>query len=155
MLCSTRNTTCPVAMLERYMQVTCMPWEDQRFLFQPIQATKRGQTLRELGKISYSCLKEAFKKKMADLSEEFELHSLRAGGPTTAANAKVMDRCFKRHGRWKSKNAKDGYIKDNLRAGWESPAWDCILRCMHSLLSGPKQLHVLRANLLWWHNTMV
>lgn len=54
---------------------------------------------------------------MADLgllAEEFGLHSLKAGGATTAANAKVLDRCFKRHGRWKSENAKDGYIKDNL-----------------------------------------
>ena len=118
----TRNATCPVAMLERYMQVTCMSWEDQRFLFRPIQASKRGQTLRESGKISYSCLREAFKKKMADLglpAEEFGLHSLRAGGATAAANAKVLDRCFKRHGRWKSENAKDGYIKDNVESRLE------------------------------------
>ena len=78
--------------------------------------------LRESGKISYSCLREAFKKKMADLdlpAEEFGLHSLRAGGATTAANAKVLDRCFKRHGRWKSENAKDGYIKDNVESRLE------------------------------------
>ena len=112
----TRNTTCPVAMMEHYMQVTCMSWEDQCFLFRLIQATKRGQTFRELGKISYSCLKEAFKKKMADLSEEFGLHSLRAGGATATANAKVPDGCFKRHRTWKSKNAKDRYIKDNVES---------------------------------------
>ena len=41
---------------------------------------------------------------------DYGLHSLRAG----AANAQVSDRLFKRHGRWKSDKAKDGYIKDNI-----------------------------------------
>ena len=44
----------------------------------------------------------------------FGLHSLKAGGVSAAANADVGDRLFKRHGRWKSDQAKDGYIKDNL-----------------------------------------
>jgi len=39
---------------------------------------------------------------------EFEL---RSGGVTATANAGVSDRLFKRHGRWKSENANDGYIK--------------------------------------------
>ena len=30
------------------------------------------------------------------------------------ANAKVPDCLFKRHGRWKSEIAKDGYVKDSL-----------------------------------------
>ena len=37
------------------------------------------------------------------------VHSLRSGGATAAANAGVKDRMFKRHGRWVSENAKDGY----------------------------------------------
>jgi len=63
--------------------------------------------------------KGSFCKKLADLgfpSEEFGLHSLRSGGATAAANAKVPDRLFKRHGCWKSKNAKDGYIKDDVES---------------------------------------
>jgi len=39
---------------------------------------------------------------------------LRAGGATTAAAAGVPDRVFKCHGRWKSENAKDGYVEDSL-----------------------------------------
>ena len=46
--------------------------------------------------------------------KQFGLHSLRAGGASAAANAGVPDRWFKRHGRWRSENAKDGYIKDKL-----------------------------------------
>ena len=43
--------------------------------------------------------------------KQFGLHSLRGGGASAAANAGVPDRWFKRHGRWISENAKDGYIK--------------------------------------------
>ena len=45
---------------------------------------------------------------------QFGLHSLRSGGASAAANARVPDRFFKRHGRWQSENAKDGYVKDSL-----------------------------------------
>lgn len=45
---------------------------------------------------------------------KFALHSLRSGGASAAANAGIPDRWFKRHGRWRSENAKDGYVKDKL-----------------------------------------
>jgi len=53
------------------------------------------------------------------------LHSLRAGGASAAANTGVSDRLFKRHGRWRTDQAKDGCIKASLE----------------SLLSVSKSLH--------------
>ena len=44
----------------------------------------------------------------------FGLHSLRSGGATAAADAGINDRVFKKHGRWKSETAKDGYVRENL-----------------------------------------
>ena len=44
------------------------------------------------------------------------MHSLRAGGATAAANTGIKDRLFKWHGCWKSKSAKDGYVKDSLES---------------------------------------
>ena len=44
----------------------------------------------------------------------FGLHSFRAGGASAAANAGLSDRLCKRHGRWKTDQAKDGYIKNKL-----------------------------------------
>ena len=41
-------------------------------------------------------------------------HSLRSGGATAAARAGIPDRLFKRHGRWRSEKAKDGYIQDSM-----------------------------------------
>jgi hypothetical protein len=44
----------------------------------------------------------------------FGLYSLRSGGATAAAAAKVDDKFFKKHGRWKTDKAKDGYVKENI-----------------------------------------
>ena len=46
--------------------------------------------------------------------KSYGLHSLRSGGATSAAQFGISDRLFKRHGRWKSVSAKDGYVKDDL-----------------------------------------
>ena len=43
-------------------------------------------------------------------------HSFRSGGASLAACNDVPDVIFKRHGRWKSDRAKDGYIKDSLES---------------------------------------
>jgi len=97
----TENCTCPVTMLERYMNKTGMNQDDQKYLFRPIQRTKNGEVLRQSRKISYTCLRELFKKKIVDLGlppSNFGLHSLRAGSVTAAANPKDPDRLFKRHG---------------------------------------------------------
>lgn len=56
----------------------------------------------------------AFQPFVSDI-KKYELHSLRSGGATTCANLGISDRLFKRHGRWRSEAAKDGYIKDSLK----------------------------------------
>ena len=75
-----------------------------------------------------ACFEEVVLQAFAELGYPkhlFGLHSLRAGGASAAANAGVSDRLFKRHGRWRTDRAKDGYIKDSLE----------------SLLSVSKSLH--------------
>ena len=60
-------------------------------------------------------MRELFLSKLSELGYDlgqFDLHSLRVGGATAAANAGVPDRPFKRHGRWRSESAKDGYVED-------------------------------------------
>ena len=91
---------------------------DDRFIFCCIVKTKRGERLREIGNMSYTRLRECFKEKLEFLgfaAQNYGLHSLRAGGATAAANNEVADRLFKKHGRWRSEVAKDGYIKDSLQ----------------------------------------
>ena len=72
----------------------------------PFQSTESKHRMREL-----------LLENLAEIGldpEIFGLHSLRSGGATVAANAGVPDRLFKRHGRWRSENAKDGYVNDSL-----------------------------------------
>jgi len=117
LIARTNSDICPVARFERYLHVNKvgMTTRDQRFIFRAILKTKHGERLRNDGQISYTCMRSLFIKKMAQLgfpAQDFGLHSLKAGGATAAANAKVPDHIFKRHGRWRSENAKDGYVKD-------------------------------------------
>ena len=105
-------------MLERYIHIAKIDEMDtELFLFRPISKSKKGECLRAGGSLGYSTLRELFKKKMRDLgypADSLGIHSLRAGGATAAANAGVSVRLFKRHGRWRSENAKDGYVEDTL-----------------------------------------
>ena len=63
---------------------------------------------------SYSRMRElfiqAFQSFVPDI-KNFGLHSLRS---ETCADLGISDRLFKKHGRWRSETAKDGYIKDSL-----------------------------------------
>ena len=47
--------------------------------------------------------------------KDYDLHSLRAGGASLAANKVIPERLFKHHGRWKSDRAKDSYVEDDLK----------------------------------------
>ena len=113
----TRSSTCPVAMMERYMFMAEIKPASSLSLFRGIVNTKNDQRLRQSGSLSYSRMRELFLVKLTALgfdAKQFGLHSLRAGGASAAANAGIPDRLFKRHGRWKSETAKDGYVKDTV-----------------------------------------
>ena len=113
----TGSDTCPVSMLEQCMEMARIPRNSRLFLFRHITKTKEGERLKDGGVLSYTTLRELLKAKVRQLgypADKFGLHSLRAGGATAAANADVPDRLFKRHGRWKSENAKDGYVDDSV-----------------------------------------
>lgn len=115
---------CPVKITKRYLTRAELQIEeeehpelDEKFLFRGISKTKRSEKLRKANKpISYTRVREILLKELQTVGLDplrFGTHSLRAGGATEAANAGVPDRLFKRHGRWVSESAKDGYIQDN------------------------------------------
>ena len=108
---------CPVGVLRSYMKRARVT---KGFIFRPLQSTRGTHVLRKADKsISYSTLRSDMLKALADLGldkSKFGLHSLRRGGATQAANAGVSDRLFKKHGRWASENAKDGYVEESVDA---------------------------------------
>jgi len=92
--------------------------DSNEFIFRNLTKCKDMYILRRDDKaLSYSRMRElfiqAFQSFVPDI-KKFGLHSLRSGGATTCANLGISDRLFKKHGRWRSETAKDGYVKDSL-----------------------------------------
>ena len=118
----TNTATCPVAMLERYMAAAEITPGSESFLFRGIYKTAGREKLRATGPLSYTTVRELFRRKLADLGHSpdgFGLHSLRAGGASAAAQAGAPDCLFKQHGRWSSEAAKDGYVEDSKRTVYQ------------------------------------
>jgi hypothetical protein len=106
-------------MLKLYLQTANIPADSDCFIFRAITFCKKSNMfkLRNSGPISYTRARELLLNALALLGfdrSRFGLHSLRSGGATTAANDGVNDRLFKKHGRWRSEDAKDGYVREDL-----------------------------------------
>lgn len=109
LLAKTGSVSCPFYLLCRYISAANLDLSSSLPFFRSLYFHKTTSTysLRRTT-MSYSRRREIVFVYL------FGLHSLRAGGAFAAANAGVSDRLFKRHGRWKTEQAKDGYIKDKL-----------------------------------------
>ena len=113
----TGTELCPVANIEKLITWAGLSSDD--FVFCNLSKKKTGYVVRKNNKaMSYSTFRDEFIrvfKPFVDDINKYCLHSLRSGGATSAANNGVKDRMFKRHGRWLSDSAKDGYVKDSLK----------------------------------------
>lgn len=120
LIAKTGRVTCPVAMAQKYFEMGKLIPTSKERMFRAISSSKKGESLRPSGSLSYTRMREIVLEKIHKLGyneKEFGLHSFRAGGATAAANAPgLSERNFKRHGRWLSEGAKDGYVKDSERS---------------------------------------
>ena len=83
------STTFPVGMLERYLSLGKINFDDRRNLFRGITKTKNGESLRASGSLTYSRLRELLRTKLAQLGydpDKFGIYSLCVGGATRVAN---------------------------------------------------------------------
>ena len=114
------KVSCPVLNLERYMALAGINTSHKTsdYLFKPIVKVRSGyKVIEKVKPLSYTRARESIVgllSKFVPATDIISLHSFRAGGATSAANAQVPDRCWKRHGRWQSETAKDGYVEDSL-----------------------------------------
>ena len=99
-----------------YLQKAGIPSESDCYIFRAITFCKKNNCyrLRNSGPLSYTRARELLLSALESLG--IDKHSLRSGGATAAANAGVNARLFKKHGRWRSENAKDGYVKEDLKS---------------------------------------
>ena len=109
--------TCPVKGLERYIAAADIDLSEDLPLFRALSSPRSLTKVRRHGLI-YTRAREIIKDAFRDITDisSLSLHSLTIGGATAAANAGIADRLFKRHSRWQSENAKDGYVKDNFQS---------------------------------------
>nr|XP_034316974.1 uncharacterized protein LOC105337178 isoform X4 [Crassostrea gigas] len=117
----TNNVTCPYGMLQLYLKIADIASDSDCFIFRALSFCKKSgkYKLRNSGPLSYSRARELLLNALESVGvdkSKFGLHSLRSGGATAAANAGVSDRLFKKHGRWRSDNAKDGYVHENVKS---------------------------------------
>lgn len=115
----TGQITCPIMITKRYLEKANISACSDEFIFRSVCFCKSSQSyiLKGHKSLSYTRAREILLSTLESIGldkRQFGLHSLRAGGATAAANAGICDRLFKKHGRWRSESAKDGYVKENL-----------------------------------------
>ena len=111
------SVACPYNLLSKYYSICSIDPSSDDFLFKPIfRSGKRCSLIYKNKPLSYTRAKECILARLREVCGDINigLHSLRAGGATVAANSGVNERCWKRHGRWKSDTSKDGYVADSL-----------------------------------------
>ena len=119
-IAKTGTQTCPVNMLSRYLQMAGIISTSDEYIFRQITFLKKSNSykLRDVTKsLSYTRAREIILASFEGIGldkSKFGIHSLRRGGATAACAAGISDRVFKKHGRWKSDKAKDGYVKESL-----------------------------------------
>ena len=120
LIAKTDSPTCPHTLLKSYIDMANIDYISDNYIFRQLSFFKSQNKykLKSINKpLSYTRAREivlAGFKAIGVNSINLGTHSLRAGGATCAANNGVPDRLFKRHGRWLSEKAKDGYIKDDV-----------------------------------------
>lgn len=119
LIAKTGLPTCPVNMLIRYLNLANIENTSQEFIFSPLYLSKSENVykLRKSCQLSYTRSREILLSALEGIGldkKKFGLHSLRSVGATAAAAAGIDDRLFKKHGRWKSDKAKDGYVKESI-----------------------------------------
>lgn len=118
LISKTNSPTCPFVMLQRYLTLANIDDTSVEYIFRPLCYCKSRNTyiLRQ-GRLSYTTARETLLSALNTLGLQkkmFGLHSLMSAGATAAAAAGFEDRLFKKHGRWKTDRAKDGYAKENI-----------------------------------------
>ena len=108
----------PLKHLENYLRLLNINISFSQYIFRATSKGKKSRLHRKNRPISYTTIRQNLLKviKAVGLNwKDYGLNSLRAGWASLAANKGISDRLFKRHGRWKSNRAKDGYIEDDLK----------------------------------------
>ena len=94
---------CPVKILLNCFNFASINDKSDEYFFRAIAKTKTTEKLRNVSKfLSYTSTRKLLLESLVNIwlrKEGFGLHSIRIGGAKLAANKRVKDILFKRHGR--------------------------------------------------------
>ena len=114
------QSTCPKARVVNYLNNSNSCSDNDYYIFRNIIRKGGDQLLTKINKpITYARAREellSYLSTVVDNNWRYGWHSFRRGGATKAANSNVADRLFKKHGRWSSEAAKDGYVDEDREA---------------------------------------
>ena len=117
-IAQSEGNVCPVFLLKEYLKKLDMSPDSSEFINRPLVKTKSSYKLVQVDKhILYATFMGELTKSLPSIVPDpsiYGTHSFQSGGASRAANNRVSDRIFQRHGRWKSVAAKDGYVKDDM-----------------------------------------
>ena len=113
------TAACPMNLTKEYLARANIKENANEFIFRPLFRSKsRSGIVYSNKKISYSTARECCIKKLKSVGykdiKSFGLHSFRSGGATAAAKAKISGDNVKRHGRWRTEESKERYIRKDL-----------------------------------------
>ena len=113
------TAACPRKILLQYLGMAgLLGIDDESYIFRRLVLVDKVYQLAPVNcRLTYKSARKELRLYMHCLGYEpsrFSWHSFRHGGATGAANAGVSERLFKKHGRWRSETAKDGYVHESL-----------------------------------------
>jgi hypothetical protein len=119
LIAKTGLPTCPVNMLNRYLNLASIENTSQEFIFSSLYLSESENVykLQRSRQLSYTRSRENLLSALEGNGldkKTFGLHNLRSGAATATSAAGIDDRLFKKHGRWKSDKAKGGYVKESI-----------------------------------------
>ena len=119
-IAKTSTEFCPVENVTNFLRLAKLDivQDPEAYLVPRLHRTKKGHNASKTRGLSYTRIRETFMEKLDTIREsheDFGLHSLRSGGASSAAQNGVTDRLISKQGRWVSENARNGYIKDDIR----------------------------------------
>lgn len=113
---SSGKATCPVAITRRL--VGLLPQSSSSFpLIRRIVSTKAGEYFHASKGISYSTLREEFKKYVKPFVEDISLygtHSIKSGAASNPACRNISGDLLDLHAGWKNSSSKHRYIKHSI-----------------------------------------
>lgn len=112
---------CPLNILRCYLEEVNIEMNTDMYIFRALTYIKKVNKFvlrKKHVKLSYTRTREILKESLGSIglkAVDFGLHSFQSGGATAAYSCGVSDRLFKIHGRWKSEQAKDGYVLEDIQ----------------------------------------